>query len=60
MATKSLPQRRHAPLKLRFARDSPLEGSGFEPSVPRQKDNAFRDSPQLPSSGIPGSLLTRC
>ena len=32
--TKSLPQRRHAPLKLRFARDSPLEESGFEPSVP--------------------------
>src|SRR5260221_12113021 len=24
--------------------DSPLEGDGFEPSVPRQKDNAFRDS----------------
>src|ERR1700751_1819203 len=23
---------------------SPLEGAGFEPSVPRQKDNAFRDS----------------
>src|SRR5690348_9991124 len=23
---------------------SPLEGDGFEPSVPRQKDNAFRDS----------------
>jgi len=28
----------------RFAVDSPLEGDGFEPSVPRQKDNAFRDS----------------
>jgi len=27
-----------------FATDSPLEGDGFEPSVPRQKDNAFRDS----------------
>jgi hypothetical protein len=25
--------------------DSPLEGSGFEPSVPRQRDNAFRDFP---------------
>jgi hypothetical protein len=24
--------------------DSLLEGDGFEPSVPRQKDNAFRDS----------------
>ena len=23
--------------------DSPLEGDGFEPSVPRQKDNAFRN-----------------
>ena len=30
--------------KLRFAVDSPVEGDGFEPSVPRQKDNAFRDS----------------
>jgi hypothetical protein len=30
--------------RFRFARDSPLEGDGFEPSVPRQKDNAFRDS----------------
>jgi hypothetical protein len=42
-----------------FVADSPLEGSGFEPSVPRQKDNAFRDSPQLRSSGVPDSLLTR-
>jgi len=32
---------RHAPLKLRFARDSPLEGSGFELSVPRQMGNGF-------------------
>src|SRR5258705_4067726 len=30
--------------EVRFAVDSPLEGDGFEPSVPRQKDNAFRDS----------------
>jgi hypothetical protein len=30
--------------KVRFAMASPLEGDGFEPSVPRQKDNAFRDS----------------
>jgi len=29
---------------IRFALDSSLEGDGFEPSVPRQKDNAFRDS----------------
>src|ERR1700722_9207576 len=28
--------------EVRFASDSPLDG--FEPSVPRQKDNAFRDS----------------
>ena len=28
----------------KFAADSPLRGDGFEPSVPRQKDNAFRDS----------------
>ena len=27
--------------KVRFAPDSPLEGSGFEPSVPRKGDNAF-------------------
>jgi len=27
--------------------DSLLEGDGFEPSVPRQKDNAFRDSFEL-------------
>src|SRR6202035_2961123 len=27
---------RPAPLKVRFARDSPLEGDGFEPSVPRK------------------------
>jgi hypothetical protein len=30
--------------EVKFAMDSPLEGDGFEPSVPRQKDNAFRDS----------------
>ena len=30
--------------EVRFATDSLLEGDGFEPSVPRQKDNAFRDS----------------
>jgi len=31
--------------KVRFASDAPLEGDGFEPSVPHQKDNAFRGSP---------------
>jgi hypothetical protein len=30
---------------VRFATDSLLEGSGFEPSVPHQKDNAFEASP---------------
>ena len=27
-----------------FADDSPVEGDGFEPSVPRKWDNAFRVS----------------
>ena len=36
---------RRIPERDRFAPDSPLEGDGFEPSVPRQKDNAFRASP---------------
>jgi hypothetical protein len=31
------PWRWDAPSKVRFAMDSPLEGSGFEPSVPRQE-----------------------
>jgi hypothetical protein len=39
----------------RFARDSPLEGDGFELSVPRQKDNVF-EAPQL-DSAIPGKRL---
>jgi hypothetical protein len=30
---------------VKFAVDSLLEGSGFEPSVPPQKDNAFEASP---------------
>jgi hypothetical protein len=34
-----------APVKVRFALDSALEGAGFEPSVPRQKDDAFREPP---------------
>jgi hypothetical protein len=44
-----------------FAADSPVEGAGFEPSVPRQKDNAFRDSPQFgnsPSARKTGSFAT--
>jgi Fe-S-cluster containining protein len=38
-----------------FAPDSPLEGDGFELSVPRQKDNVF-DAPQL-DSAIPGEAI---
>jgi hypothetical protein len=29
--------------EIRFADDSPLEGAGFEPSVPRERVCAFRD-----------------
>ena len=29
-------------LSFRFARDSPLEGDGFEPSVPRSRSGDFR------------------
>ena len=32
-----------------FVVDSPLEGEGFELSVPRQKDNVF-EAPQLDSA----------
>jgi hypothetical protein len=32
--------------RLGFVDDSPLEGQGFEPSVPRQKDNAFETHPR--------------
>jgi len=35
--------------------DSPLEGDGFELSVPRQKDNVF-EAPQL-DSAIPGEAI---
>src|SRR5580693_909574 len=37
-------------LLVRFASDSPLEGDGFEPSVPRQKDLCKR-SPPIASTG---------
>ena len=33
-----------APPKVRFATDSPLEGTGFEPSVPR-RDGIFETAP---------------
>jgi hypothetical protein len=32
----------------RFAADSPVEGDGFEPSVPRQKDNPRSTTPAIP------------
>ena len=41
--------------QLRFAPDSPLEGDGFELSVPGQKDNVF-EAPQL-DSAIPGEAI---
>jgi hypothetical protein len=41
--------------QVRFALDSPLEGDGFELSVPRQKDNVF-EAPQL-DSAIPGEAI---
>jgi flavin-dependent dehydrogenase len=30
--------------KIRFAVDSPLEGEGFEPSVPRERDLLFKSA----------------
>jgi hypothetical protein len=41
--------------EVRFALDSPLEGAGFEPSVPRQKDNAFRELRFAPDSPLEGT-----
>ena len=32
----------------RFAKDSPVEGAGFEPSVPRERVCAFRDHVHSP------------
>ena len=32
--------------EVRFALDSPLEGDGFEPSVPRKKDPLFKSAQQ--------------
>ena len=45
-----------------FAHDSALEGDGFEPSVPHQKDNAFRGSPgqfRLIASRVPRDAIRR-
>jgi hypothetical protein len=38
-ATTRLAPIKHAPGKERFVADSPLEGDGFEPSVPRDRDD---------------------
>jgi hypothetical protein len=38
-------------LKSRFAIDSPVEGGGFEPSVPRKRIDAFRDGLVRPMAG---------
>jgi hypothetical protein len=54
-----------APAKVRFARDSPLEGRGFELSVPRGTDDAleialFRPLRHFPfRPGRPGSFRER-
>jgi hypothetical protein len=38
--------------EVRFARDSPLEGAGFEPSVPRSEQHFFETAPE-PSDDKP-------
>jgi hypothetical protein len=38
--------------KIRFAPDSPLEGDGFEPSVPRKRENGFRDAAGMRSAPV--------
>ena len=38
--------------EFRFAPDSPLEGNGFEPSVPVKGTALFRDCPQEERTGI--------
>ena len=43
-----------APPACRFAHDSPLEGDGFEPSVPRQIRSRFRDSQPRIHHGFDG------
>ena len=50
MARSFVDHRWDSPRKLGFAPDSPLEGGGFEPSVPRQKDLCKR-SPATASTG---------
>jgi hypothetical protein len=47
------PVQRQSCREVRFAADSPVEGEGFEPSVPRETDNAFRDCPCSTTPAIP-------
>ena len=62
---------RPAPLKVRFARDPPLEEAGFEPSVPGDKPwvpswkmvrvlqvPAWQAIPQYDAAGMLGSALS--
>src|SRR6267378_8466346 len=42
---------RSSPAAARFVADSPLEGDGFEPLVPRKKNDAFRGFPVLTAPG---------
>jgi hypothetical protein len=46
--------------QVRFALDSPLEGGGFEPSVPRKRDSVFRCAPdRAPREILPAARLAR-
>ena len=55
MARSFVDHRWEPPRKLGFALDSPLEGDGFELSVPRQKDSVF----EAPSQKYQAVLLCR-
>src|SRR5260221_4708286 len=49
--------------EVRFARDSPLEGEGFEPSVPRKRDPLFKFAHQWQRAvhnGLCVAATTRC
>ena len=45
--------------EVRFAIDSPLEGEGFEPSVPRDRDDGFRSHYAAPILGPPSLRCAR-
>jgi hypothetical protein len=38
--------------EVRFALDSPLEGDGFEPSVPREKISVFKSWSRVSGTGL--------